>query len=91
MSSVQTELAQGADINFTVPNQNPRYGYLVQTALESAAAKGHKEIVSLLLEKGAAVRSDKWSGLYAATLAGQQGYTDIVLLLLDDVKPLRGN
>jgi hypothetical protein len=27
MSGVQTQLAQGADINFTLTNKNPRYGY----------------------------------------------------------------
>lgn len=87
LSGVQTQLVQGADINFTLPNQNPRYGYLVQTALENAASKGHIEVVTLLLEKGASVRSDKWYGLYAATWAGQEGHTDIVLMLLAHVKP----
>jgi ankyrin repeat protein len=87
LSGVQAQLAQGADINFTLPNKNPRYGYLVQTALENAAFKGHTEIVNLLLEKGAAVRWDKWYGLYAATWAGQGGYADIVLMLLVHVKP----
>ena len=87
LSGVQAQLVQGADINFTLPNQNPRYGYLVQTALEIAAFKGHTEIVTLLLEKDAAVRRDKWYGLYAATRAGREGYTDIVLMLLVHVKP----
>ena len=86
-SGVQAQLVQGADINFTLPNKSPRYGYLVQTALEIAALKGHTEIVALLLEKGAAVRWDKWYGLYAATWAGHEGHTDIVLMLLVHVKP----
>ena len=87
LSGVQAQLLQGADINFTLPNKDPRYGYLVQTALEIAAFKGYTEIVTLLLEKGAAVRGDKWYGLYAATRAGREGYTDIVLMLLVHVKP----
>ena len=87
LSGVQTQLRQGADINFTLPNKKPRYGYLVQTALENAASKGHTEVVTLLLEKGASVRWDKWYGLYAATWAGQEGHTAIVLMLLADVKP----
>ena len=87
LSGVQARLLQGADINFTLPNKNPRYGYLVQTALENAASKGHTEVVTLLLEKGASVRGDEWYGLYAATWAGQEGHTAIVLMLLADVKP----
>ena len=87
LSGVQAQLVQGADINFTLPNKDPRYGYLVQTALEIAAFKGHTEIVTLLLEKDAAVRGDEWYGLYAATRAGREGYTDIVLMLLVHVKP----
>ena len=40
LSGVQAQLAKDADINFTLPNKNPRYGYLVQIALENAAFKG---------------------------------------------------
>lgn len=87
LPGVQVQLDQGADINYTRPNKTPDYGYRVHTALETAAAKGQADIVSLLLKKGASVRADKWYGLYAATWAGQQGHTDIVLLLLDHVKP----
>jgi ankyrin repeat protein len=87
LSGVHAQLAQGADINFTLTNKNPRYGYLVQTALENAASKGHTEVVQLLLEKGASVRRDEWYGIYAATWAGQQGHTVIVLMILAHVKP----
>jgi ankyrin repeat protein len=85
--AVRAELAKGADVNFTLPNKNPRYGYLVYTALEKAALNGHADLVALLLANGAQVRSDQWYGLYAATWAGQAGHTEVLSTLLADTDP----
>jgi ankyrin repeat protein len=87
LEAVQVELASGANVNYTAKNKAPKYGYLVHTALEKASAKGYTEMVALLLESGAQVRTDKWYGLYAATWAGQAGHTEIVALLLDNTRP----
>lgn len=87
LEAVQAEIAGGADVDFTVDNKKPKYGYLVSTPLENSASKGHTEVVELLLKSGATFRADKWYGLYAATGAGQQGYTEILAMLLDNANP----
>jgi ankyrin repeat protein len=54
------------------------------TALHWAAAKGHTEIVSLLLEKGANVNvqdKDGWTPIFGAATWGR---TDVVSLLLEN-------
>ena len=79
---VRRELANGVDVNA----QN-EYGY---TALMAAAVKGHKEIVELLLDKGANVNLkvtvDKQgfkvfsvTPLYIAALAGQTEVTEFLI------------
>jgi ankyrin repeat protein len=87
LEGVRAELSNDADVNFTLPNSNPKYGYLVHTALENAASKGHTDVVVLLLANGAKVRADDWYGLYAATSAGQAGYAAILTILLGNTDP----
>lgn len=86
-AEVEALLDAGANINFTQPNENPKWGYLVSTALEMASGAGHTDVVELLLRRGARTRTDKWYGLYAATWAGQHGHTDIIQLLLKHEQP----
>ncbi|KAK4119594.1 hypothetical protein N657DRAFT_537577, partial [Parathielavia appendiculata] len=52
-------------------------------ALQAASARGHQEIVKLLLDKGAEV--NKQGGYYGNALqaASARGHQDIVKLLLD--------
>ncbi len=55
------------------------------TALQTAAGKGHKEIVELLLDRGANVDVNS-KGVYYGTVlqaAAGEGYKEIVELLLD--------
>ena len=87
VKEVAALLNAGADINFTVPNKTPKYAYLVYTALEIASGRGHTEVVALLLQRGAKTRDDQWRGLYAATWAGKQGYTQVITLLLKHENP----
>lgn len=86
LPGVRAELAGGADINFTAPNRQPKYGYLVQTALEKAAVGGHREVAALLLGQDATLRADRWYGLYAATWAGQAGQREVLELLLQHAR-----
>ncbi len=90
LAAVEAALAGGADIDFTAPNRQPQYGYRVQTALEQAASAGHTDVAALLLAKGAALRSDQWYGLYAATWAGQAGHREVLALLLRHAAPPPG-
>ncbi len=83
---VRAQLASGADIEFTLPNDTPQWGYRVYTPLEAAAIKGHAEVVAVLLQQGAATRSDQWYGMYAATWAGGGGHVETLALLLDHKK-----
>ena len=87
LEAVRTQLTNGANVNYTPPNKKPKYGYLVNTALEKAAFKGHTEVVALLLAKGAKTRADEWYGLYAATWAGQAGHRETLALLLANANP----
>ncbi|MBV9576410.1 MAG: ankyrin repeat domain-containing protein [Gammaproteobacteria bacterium] len=52
------------------------------TALHHAAFYGRVKIVSILLEKGAAIDKKSESGETAITLAANNGYSDIVIALL---------
>ncbi|MEH6517774.1 MAG: ankyrin repeat domain-containing protein [Halioglobus sp.] len=87
VAEVNVLLEAGADIDFTLPNDTPKWGYLVSTALETASGKGHADVVELLLQKGAKTRTDKSRGLYAATWAGGRGHTETLLLLLKHENP----
>jgi len=51
------------------------------TALMLAAQKGHKEVVKLLLKKGANVNAKNDLGWTALDFAAKEGYKEIVKLL----------
>ena len=87
VAEVNALLEAGADIDFTLVNDTPKWGYLVSTALETASYKGHTDVVALLLQRGAKTRADQHRGLYAATWAGQGGHTESILLLLKHENP----
>jgi ankyrin repeat protein len=87
VAEVNVQLEAGADIDFTLPNDTPKWGYLVSTALETASSNGHADVVALLLQRGAKTRDDPWYGLYAATWAGGGGHTESLLLLLKHENP----
>ena len=52
-------------------------------ALDRAAANGHKDVVKLLLDRGAEVNAKDGVGWSALHLAAREGHKDVVLLLLD--------
>ena len=61
---------------------NAKAGYLMDTPLFSAVGSGHKDVVELLLSKGAEVNAknrDGWTPLHEAASSGQK---DVVELLL---------
>jgi ankyrin repeat protein len=53
------------------------------TALEKAAAKGHRDVVELLLARGASVPSVQGVGYMAAHMAAVGGHAEIVRMLVE--------
>ena len=53
------------------------------TPLHSAAVRGHKDVVALLLDKGADIAATGNWGKTALRLAAERGHKDVVALLLD--------
>ncbi|NND66266.1 MAG: hypothetical protein HKN19_01650 [Halioglobus sp.] len=82
IANVQALLVSGADVNFTVPNKNPKWGHLVQTPLETASSAGHADVVAALVDAGAKARANPWYGFFAATWAGREGHTAVLEQLL---------
>ncbi len=77
LEDVQKHLAQGADIN--------ERGMLKMTALMAAAAKGHEDIVSFLLQQpNIEVDILNAGGTTALMAAARQGHLGVVKILLDD-------
>ena len=74
MAEAKWFLAIGAS-----PNADAIHGML--TALGSASSGGHREIVELLLKKGARVDAKNSGGVTALQQAKKAGHADIVLLL----------
>ena len=60
---------------------NVKYPFTGWPALMVAIMYKHKEIVSMLLEKGADVHAKDNDGTTALMFAHQEGYTDIVRML----------
>ncbi len=69
-------LDHGADVNF----QDKRYGASV---LQVASQRGRKEVVTLLLERGAKVDLEDKEGSTALMAAAYNGHVDIVEILVD--------
>jgi ankyrin repeat protein len=57
------------------------------TALEKAAAKGHRDVVELLLARGATIRVVRGTGLNAAHWAAVGGHTEILRMLVERAAP----
>lgn len=75
LSTVQTLVAQGADVNAVNENGS--------TALHFAADKGRTEVVRFLLDHGASVNVKSKSGSTPLLLAARSGSLETVRLLLD--------
>ena len=69
-------LDHGADVNF----QDKRYG---ASALQVASQRGRKEVITLLLERGAKVDLEDKEGSTALMAAAYNGHTGIVEILVD--------
>jgi cytohesin len=70
-------LAEGADVN---AKDDYWYG---ETPLHYAAGKGHKELVELLIAKGASLRAKAlWKGLTPLHEAASNGHREITELLI---------
>jgi serpin B len=69
-------IANGADVN-------AKGGYLDGTALHDAAIEGHKEIVELLIGKGANIEAKNSYGETALYCAAEANHKEIVELLID--------
>ena len=54
-----------------------------RTALQSAAWQGHDTVVSLLLDRGAAVDHQDRDGMTPLLVAAYEGHTDVSELLLE--------
>jgi ankyrin repeat protein len=57
------------------------------TALEKAASKGHRDVVELLLARGATIRIVQGTGLYATHLAAVGGHAEILRMLVERAAP----
>ncbi len=73
INEVRRILAKGININAV--------GYWGKTALSTAAYKGHKDIVSLLIEHGADLNTSDWNG--GTPLSNSVTHEEIFKLLLD--------
>ena len=77
IEAVKQHLAEGADVN---AKSDYRYG---GTPLHYAAGKGHKELVELLIAKGASLRAKAlWKGLTPLHEAASNGHREITELLI---------
>ena len=81
VEAVRSALDRGAAIDAT-----DSHG-LRGPALEKAAAKGHGDVVELLLARGAAIRIVRGVGQFATHLAAVGGYSEIVRMLVEDAPP----
>lgn len=77
VGAVRSALDRGAAID-AVDSQGLR-----GTALEKAAAQGHRDVVELLLARGATLRFEAGIGLYAAHGAALGGHAEILRMLVD--------
>ena len=78
LGTVQRMLQAGADVNTTGDHTMP-YG---ETPLHLAAEAGHREVVALLLEKGARIDQENFNGETPLAVAAWRGHLDVVALLL---------
>ena len=77
VNTVRLRLAVVGDIDYKDPAGNHR------TALGWAAANGHREVVQLLLEKGANIEAAQSAGATSLYAAAGAGHLEVVKMLLD--------
>ena len=83
LQEVQTALTDGADINATEVREDSGVYVRGLTALMMASANGRKEVVKLLLDKGADVNVKNIYGITALFMASAHGHTEVAKLLSD--------
>ncbi|HVK02836.1 MAG TPA: ankyrin repeat domain-containing protein [Armatimonadaceae bacterium] len=71
---------RGADVNFADPERDDWYSW---TPLMHASARGHEDLIALLLAGGADVHFRDRDANTALTLACREGHWSIAALLLD--------
>jgi len=81
VEAVRSALDRGAAIDAT-----DSHG-LRGTALEKAAAKGHGDVVELLLARGATIRIEAGVGQFATHMAAVRGHSEIVRMLVERAPP----
>jgi len=69
------------DLTFSI---SPPFAKNNPSSLHVAADQGHREVVALLLEKGADMKQATIDGLTAFSFATQNGHREVVALLLDN-------
>jgi ankyrin repeat protein len=75
LAKVRAFIDQGADVN-------EKKGMMQVTALHSAAAGGHKEVVEFLINMGSDVSAQNRAGQTPLHIAAGGGYLDVVRLLI---------
>jgi ankyrin repeat protein len=80
---VKLLLEKGADINARSTSRSPIEARAGNTALHDAVARGHEEVVGLLLARGAEIGARSASGKTPLHLAAGKGRAGIVRRLLD--------
>ncbi|KAH6663685.1 ankyrin repeat-containing domain protein, partial [Halenospora varia] len=73
---VQLLLARGAELN-------PDMTYRLANALGAAAYQGHDDVAKYLLERGCHTNQADFQGEFPLALAAQEGYEEIVALILE--------